>query len=101
MKPESDETLGKARSLPAGARSSEKPGGSEDLGELFVAHLRMRRAELREWIEALIREAGAAAGPAGVEFQAMTHYTCRGRRVSAIGPHKAARRKRPAAARPV
>ena len=39
--------------------ANTKDEDDQDIGELFLAELRMRRARLREWIDVLSREAVA------------------------------------------
>ena len=95
MKPKSDDNLAEAVSLlQRGARGGSGAGESEDVCELFLAHLKVRRAELRAWIEVLSREAGAAV-PAqpGAMFQGMTHYACRERMFSTGGARAAGSRR--------
>lgn len=93
---ESDDNLARAQLLlEQGVRGRRSGATSEDIGELFLAHLRERRTRLREWIDVVIREAGDGAAVPG-----KAQYATSSRRRAARKSVPAARR-RPAAARPV
>jgi len=68
-----------ARGAQPPTKRAPRGGGPPDLGELFLAELRMRRAHLREWIEMLNQEADGEAAP---RFEAaavrLAPQTCRG-----------------------
>ena len=50
-----------ARRAESAARTSSRRSGA-DIGDLFLAELKMRRAHLREWIEMLNREVDGENG---------------------------------------
>lgn len=98
MEAESIDNLTKAVSLVMQSRRRTKgskgpagEGAPEDIGELFLADLRVWRAKLQEWVEVLSREAGANA-----PGQSEPLHTCRQRRTA----HGGSPQHRPAARRP-
>jgi len=68
MKAKSNDNLNRALTLlrrtarnTQPARHGLRNGRTPDIGELFLAELRVRRAHLKQWIEVLSREARASA----------------------------------------
>jgi hypothetical protein len=69
-----------ARSAQTTTVSSSRRADRSDLGELFLAELRMRRAHLREWIDMLNQEAdGETAAPVRRPVARIAPRVCRGR----------------------
>ena len=90
MNANSDDNLSRALTLLKQSARDRKPasksgiGDSSDIGELFLAELRMRRARLRQWIDMLNQEADCEAPRTQKVKGRMAPQSCRGRRREAM-----------------